>query len=92
MPRIIGLALLIGFSFVLIKHTDFDYTTAESSTIALGFLISCAYLFGQFVERLRLPKITGYLLTGLLFGPYLLKFISKQTLADLDFINHMALA
>ena len=92
MPRLIGLALLILFSLVLIKYTAFDHSTTESSTIALGFLISSAYIVGQCVERLRLPKITGYLLTGLLFGPYLLKFISKETLVDLNFINHMALA
>ncbi len=92
MPRLVGLAFLIIFLFVLIQHTDFDYSTAESSTIALGFLISSAYIVGQCIERLRLPKITGYILTGLLFGPYLLEFISKETLVDLNFINHMALA
>lgn len=92
MPRLVGLTFLIIFSLVLIRYTNFDYSTAESSTIALGFLISSAYIVGQCIERLRLPKITGYILTGLIFGPYVLKFISKETLIDLNFINHMALA
>jgi Kef-type K+ transport system membrane component KefB len=39
------------------------------ATLALGFLILAAYFGGEIARRFRLPRITGYLLTGLVLGP-----------------------
>lgn len=92
MRRLIAISILIAGLFFLIKFTKYNYDSLESSTIALGLLLICAYLIGQFFNKFRLPKITGYIFTGLIFGPFCLKFIVNETLADLDFINHMALS
>jgi len=39
------------------------------ATTALGFLLLGAWLTGMLCERIRLPKLTGYLLFGVLAGP-----------------------
>ena len=41
------------------------------ATLAFGFLILTAHVAGTIAQRLRLPRITGYLLAGFLVGPWL---------------------
>lgn len=44
-------------------------TGLESTTIAVGFLLVSAFLLGEWSSQLGLPRITGYLVSGLLIGP-----------------------
>ena len=43
-----------------------------SALLALGCLIIGGVLFGELAGRLRLPKITGYLVLGMAIGPHAL--------------------
>jgi Kef-type K+ transport system membrane component KefB len=45
---------------------------AGSALLALGCLIIGGVLFGELAGRLRLPKITGYLVLGMAVGPHAL--------------------
>jgi len=92
MRRLSALLILVIGMFALSRLSHYSDQSIESSTIALGFLIVSAYLMGQIVNNFGLPKVTGYILSGLIFGPFGLKFLSPGTISDLDFINHMALA
>jgi len=62
------------------------------STLMLGFTLLAAALFGEIVELFRLPRITGYLLAGLVFGPFAVGFLSAGTLDALDIFNDLAYA
>ena len=50
-----------------------------------------SYLIGQGGTKLHLPKITGYIFAGVLFGPHLLKLLETHTVLQLKFIDDMAL-
>jgi Kef-type K+ transport system membrane component KefB len=67
---------------------------AATSTVMLplGFALIAAYLLGTAVERLRLPRLSGYLLFGLLCGPFLLNLITSAMARDLQVVNGFALA
>jgi Kef-type K+ transport system membrane component KefB len=54
------------------------------ATIALGFLILAAHLGGTVAQRWRLPRVTGYLLAGLIVGPAWLDFVRATDLAALQ--------
>ncbi|MCP4546937.1 MAG: cation:proton antiporter [bacterium] len=60
-------------------------------SISLGFLLLAAYVLGDLLTHIRLPRITGYLLAGLLFGPQLLGFVDAQSLSSLKVIDSLAL-
>jgi Kef-type K+ transport system membrane component KefB len=45
--------------------------------LTLGLLLSAALLGGLIAERLRLPKVTAYLIVGLLLGPYTLESLPR---------------
>lgn len=49
------------------------------ATIALGFLV--AFLFGLAANRLRLPPIVGYLMAGVVVGPFTPGFVADGDLA-----------
>ncbi len=60
--------------------------------VAFGVVTLAARQIGEFFTRLRLPLITGYLFTGLLVGPFVLGFASKESLDQLLFIDEISLA
>lgn len=57
---------------------------AASALLAAGYLILGGALAGELAVRLRLPKITGYLVLGILFGPYAL---GLETSGDASFLT-----
>ena len=66
--------------------------TPAESTFMLGFALLAAALFGEIVEHLHLPRITGYMLAGILFGPFAANLLSARVLDPLSALNDMAFA
>lgn len=58
----------------------------------LALLLFSGLIFGRAVKFLRLPNVTGYLIAGLIIGPYCLKILSLDAVADFELISEMALA
>ncbi|MCB9742823.1 MAG: cation:proton antiporter [Alphaproteobacteria bacterium] len=76
----------------------------QGNTVAMvtfGFIILAAYTLGEVMEKVGLPHITAYLLTGLVLGPEaahvlhlpeVLALISEDTVKDLKLFNDIAVA
>ena len=64
----------------------------ETTTMLLGFLLLSAFLMGLVASSIGLPKITGYLLTGIIFGPSLGGYATTMMVDHLKVINGMAVA
>jgi Kef-type K+ transport system membrane component KefB len=62
------------------------------SMLALGFTLIVAYLIGKMTSAIGIPKITGYILAGILTGPYIINLLSKSTVQNLQLIDNMALS
>jgi len=93
-PSLLVLLLLVLLSVLmalLLEVTPEAAGSRTDSAAALGFLILAAYLAGQLAQPYRLPKITGYLLAGILFGPYVLNLVQEPAAERLDLINRLAL-
>lgn len=59
--------------------------------LSVGMIILLGLLGGKLSHRVKIPKVTGYMLTGLFFGPSVLGLISTQTLANIQLVNDIAL-
>lgn len=59
--------------------------------LSVGIIILLGLLGGRLSHKLKVPKVTGYMITGLIFGPSVLGLISSETLADIHMINDIAL-
>ena len=62
--------------------------------IIFGFLVImvASDRISYFFPKIKLPLITGLLITGILTGPYILNLIPKRASQDLLFLNETALA
>ena len=56
-----------------------------------GAVMLLGLLGGKIARKIRLPKVTGYLLTGIIIGPSLLNLISTEVVENLSLINDIAL-
>lgn len=90
MARLLGLLLIFG-TMVVVQRLG-PPRAASTVMLPLGFALISAYLLGAVVERLRLPRLSGYLLFGLLCGPDLLNLITSTMARDLRVVNGFALA
>ena len=51
-----------------------------------------SWQIGRLFSHFNLPKISGYLFTGLLAGPFVLDFASAEVIESLRFIDEISLA
>ena len=49
------------------------------TTIVAGFVL--AFIFGTIANRFKLPPLVGYLIAGILVGPYTPGYVADQSLA-----------
>ena len=62
------------------------------TVLSAGFALVAAYFAGLAAERLRLPRLTGYLLSGMALGPYSLNLITQPVVERMGFVNGLAVA
>ncbi len=87
----LALALL---TLMALRWTTLGATAAgrESTTIALGFMLIAAFVGGKVAARVKLPRITGYLLVGLVVGPYVTGLLTKDMLVAAKAVEGLAVA
>ena len=61
-----------------------------TTALALGFTLVVAMVTGELLRRFRLPRLTGYLLFGVLIGPYLGNVITEPMARQLQTVNGIA--
>lgn len=59
-------------------------------SLAFGFLVLAAYMAGEAVASLRLPKLTGYLFLGLACGPSASDLVTQAMIERLSLVNGVA--
>ncbi|MFH1891064.1 MAG: cation:proton antiporter [Candidatus Zixiibacteriota bacterium] len=59
--------------------------------LSVGGIILIGLIGGKLSHRFKIPRVTGYMLVGLLFGPSVLGLISSETLRDIRMVNDLAL-
>jgi len=59
------------------------------TSLAIAMLL--ALLSSKLMRKIKLPNVTGYLIIGLLAGPYCLKILSKDVIDQLSIIPDIAL-
>lgn len=60
---------------------------ALQAFLIAGVVAPFSYYAGFTARRLRLPQITGYLVSGIVCGPYVLGILSQESVSDLTIIE-----
>ncbi len=60
--------------------------------LALSMILFAGFIMTRLTNTLNMPKVSGYILAGILIGPYCLNFIPGHLIDDMSFISDVALA
>jgi len=60
--------------------------------VGFVWILFASDYFAKYLQRIKLPLITGFLLTGIVCGPQVLGLIKAEALPKLSFINDLSLA
>ncbi len=63
-----------------LKETHLPHETPLIATIVAGLCL--AFVMGLIAQRLRLPLIAGYLMAGVIIGPFTPGYVADQHIAD----------
>jgi len=90
--------LLILLALGLLVHTaqtllpiGGDVHGAAGTALAFGLLLLVAFVSGDVLARLRLPKLLGYILAGIVVGPHALGLVSENMILQLNLIERVAI-
>ncbi len=90
MKRWLALALAIA-AMVAVREVGGERTSAAAATpLALGFALMGAVITGDALRRFQLPRLTGYLLFGVIVGPHVSNLITAPMAAQLQVFTGIA--
>ena len=90
MRRVFILAVLLGGVQLVLPLGERGY--GGQWLLTFGFLILAADTVGGFAAAARLPRIAGYLVAGVLFGPSVLGTVSAEATEQLSPVSSLAIA
>jgi Kef-type K+ transport system membrane component KefB len=88
---VLTLALLFGVAYLSLTAFQAD-APEEQLTILMGFVLLAASTAGALSTNVGLPRITGFLVVGILAGPSIVALIPWGALDELRLIDEFALA
>jgi Kef-type K+ transport system membrane component KefB len=59
--------------------------------IGLALLLLGGYIVAKYAVNLKVPKVTGYIITGIILGPSILNVFNEKTLSFLEFVPYVTL-
>lgn len=69
-----------------------DAVRSGGTELAFGFLLLTAYFAGKLFSRIGLPKLTGYIASGIVVGPYVLELVDKNMTGQLKLVSGVTTA
>lgn len=91
MSRVLTLVTFLCIVKVLLAMGG-GYGRPGEEAMLLGLLLLAAHLAGEVSSLAELPSITGFLVLGVLIGPYVLRILPSQAVIDFRIINGGALS
>ena len=73
-------------------HLDVLDSVSAQVIISLALILIAGFLMTRITKKLRLPNVTGYIISGVLIGPYVLNLIPSAIVERMDFVTDAALA
>jgi Kef-type K+ transport system membrane component KefB len=90
----VGLVSLVLLGFLVgLMHAARSYGAEPGSATLLvfGYLMLASYFAGKLASQSRLPKLTGYLLMGVVSGPYVLGLFGEASSGSLKIVSDGAI-
>jgi len=89
------LVLAVGALMQAVRTIDTGRSLGERSAslvLGIGFVLVAAWFVGRLASSIGLPKLTGYLATGIVAGPAVLGYLDAETVRGMGLVNGMAIS
>lgn len=89
------IAIILLFASAGLMHAARNFITVPTSAtvqLAFGYLLLTAFFTARVVNQLGLPKLTGYILAGVLSGPFVLDLVTYEMAGSLKIVSGTATA
>lgn len=63
-----------------------------NTLLALGIILFLGFFSARFINKIKFPSVTAYLILGILIGPYVLNIIPKDIIETSGFISNIVLS
>src|SRR5262249_6993224 len=91
--NMIALLILLALGGMMQAARSFTTDVSLAGTeLAFGYLLLAAYFTAKIINRFGFPKLTGYLLSGVLSGTFVLGFVTKDMTSSLKVVSDTATA
>lgn len=87
---VVGALLLMMLGLDALKATEMGYGN-PLTLAAIGFVVLAAFAIAELGGRLSLPKVTGYILSGVVLGPFAADVLSQNVVEDMTMFSTLAL-
>lgn len=82
----------LACQYQALSHTMFEMNTFSTAALCGAFLAPACGICGAVAQRLKLPRITGFLVAGVAAGPYALKLLTDASLQKLWIVDQACLS
>ena len=89
MKRLAGFGVVIG-TVIAVRVAGTSPTGSSGTTLALGSALLGAWVAGELLRRFHIPRVTGFLLFGIVAGPYVSNVIDRVMVAQLQMVSGTA--
>lgn len=87
----IPILVLLALGGLMQAAGTFSGSAGSAGTLlAFGYLLLVAYFAGRVVSKFGLPRLTGYLLAGVVSGPFVLELVTATMTSKLAIVNSVA--
>jgi Kef-type K+ transport system membrane component KefB len=91
MIQFLYILIFIGIFFA-IKIIIPDFGIEEISTLVVGIMLLTSYLFSNIVKKIKLPRLSGYMLMGVILGASGIGVLTNEIVDNLQFLENLALS
>ena len=88
---IVWLLILAALGGLMHAARSFGADPNSGTLLAFGYFMLASFFTGKIASKIGLPKLTGYLLVGVICGPYVLDLVRAQTAAHLQVVSDSAI-
>lgn len=69
-----------------------NFSSVSQVIISIAVMLIAGYIMARVAKKLRLPNVTGYIVAGILIGPYCIDVIPAFVIDGMSFLADIALA
>lgn len=69
-----------------------NFSSVSQVIISVAVMLIAGYVMSRLTKKLKLPNVTGYIIAGILIGPYCINVIPTKVVEGMSFLADIALA